>query len=300
MGPERSRLRALGVVEEELLGRSWRGAFVGNLLTAFTELAYVFIDYQVFRGALLLPVLRALHVLWALGMLGMLLARRHRLSPALINGGFVVGVLPFLPIFALAEYFMTGSGLLWMPMTGHRLVMLSIGVLVPTGMWLGGGLIAIFALEAVVLWFALGLGSHPGVRSPWEPWVTLIYGGVALAMLAYRVRSHTIELTLREVRAEAEALERLARLFLAVRDATNTPLQTLELSIAVLRQRSPEGESTLAAMERAVHRVRSLTQRLGSVDPLLVWREGDESFDADAMLRHLEEDLARELERRRH
>jgi hypothetical protein len=288
------------VVEEELLGRGWRGAFFGNLVAALTELAYVFIDYQVFRGALLLPVLRSLHVLWILLILGALLARRHRLTPKLINGGFAGGVLPFLPIFALAESFMVGTGLIWVPMTGHRLVMLAIGVLAPTGLWLGGGLIAAFALEAVVLWFALGLGSHPGVRSPWEPWVTLIYGGVALAMLAYRVRSHHIELKLREVRAEAEALERLARLFLAVRDATNTPLQTLELSIALLRQRSPESEPTLAAMERAVQRVRSLTQRLGSVDPLLVWREGDESFDADAMLRHLEEDLARALDRRRH
>lgn len=300
MGPERPRLRALGVVEEELLGRGWRGVFFGCLMVALTELAYAFIDYRVFRGALLLPVLRLLHVLWVLGVLGVLFARRHRPTPLVINGGFAAAVAPFLPIFALAEYFMTGSELIWMPMTGHRLVMLAIGVLAPTGLGLGGGLIAAFALEAAVLWFALGLGSHPGVRSPWEPWVTLIYGCVALAMLAYRVRSHSMELKLREVRAEAEALERLARLFLAVRDATNTPLQTLELSIALLRQRTPESEPTLAAMERAVHRVRSLTQRLGSVDPLLVWREGDESFDADAMLRHLEEDLARELERRRH
>lgn len=299
MGPERSRLRALGVVEEELLGRGWRGAFFGNLLVALTELAYAFIDYQVFNGPVL-PAMRVLHVLWVLLVLGVLFARRRRPTPELINACFAGGVLPFLPIFAMAEYAMTGTGLIWVPMTGHRLVMLAIGVLAPTSLWLGGGLIASFALEAVVLWYALGLGVHPGVRSPWEPWVTLIYGGVALAMLAYRVRSHHIELKLREVRAEAEALERLARLFLAVRDATNTPLQTLELSIALLRKRSPESEPTTAAMERAVQRLRSLAQRLGSVDPLLVWREGDESFDADAMLRHLEEDLARELERRRH
>ncbi|WP_235217110.1 hypothetical protein [Archangium violaceum] len=300
MGPERPRPGALGVVEEEMLRRGWRGVFFGNLLVALTELAYIFIDYRVFLGALLLPVLRLLHVLWVLGVLGVLFARRSRLTPRLIHGGFAAATVPFLPIFALAEYFMAGSGLIWVPMTGHRLVMLAMGVLAPTGLWLGGGLIASFALEAAVLWFALGLGGHPGVRSPWEPWVTLVYGGVALAILAYRVRSQNIELKLREVRAEAEALERLARLFIAVRDATNTPLQTLELSIALLRQRSPGSEPTIAAMERAVHRIRSLTQRLGSMDPLLVWREGDESFDADAMLRHLEEDLARELERRRH
>ncbi|HYO59524.1 hypothetical protein [Archangium sp.] len=298
MGPERSRLRALGVVEEELLGRAWRGAVFGNTLAALTELAYAFIDYRVFHDTLL-PALRALHVLWVLVLLGVLLARRRRRTPGLIEACFAGGVLPFLPLFAMAEHAMTGSGLIWVPMTGHRLVMLSIGVLAPTGMWFGGGLIAAFALEAVVLWYALGLGGHPGVRSPWEPWVTLIYGGVALSMLAYRVRSHNVELKLREARAEAEALERLARLFLAVRDATNTPLQTLELSIALLRRRSPESEPTAATMERAVQRLRSLAQRLGSVDPLLVWREGDESFDADAMLQHLEEDLARELERRR-
>jgi hypothetical protein len=113
------------------------------------------------------------------------------------------------------------------------------------------------------------------------------------------VRTHTIELKLREARAEAEALERLARLFLAVRDATNTPLQTLELCLTLLERRHPESAPTTETMERAVRRLRSLTQRLGSVDPLVVWREGDESFDADTLLRHLEEDLARELERRR-
>ena len=209
-------------------------------------------------------------------------------------------MLPFLPVFALAEHALTTTGLVWVPMTGHRLVMLAISVLAPSSLWLGGGLIAAFALEAVVLWYALGLATHPGVRSPWEPWVTLIYGAVALAMLAYRVRSHTIELKLREARAEAEALERLARLFLAVRDATNTPLQTLELCLTLLERRHPESAPTTQAMERALRRVRSLTQRLGSVDPLVVWREGDESFDADTLLRHLEEDLARELERRRH
>jgi hypothetical protein len=52
-------------------------------------------------------------------------------------------------------------------------------------------------------------------------------------------------------------------------------------------------------MERSVQRLRSLAQRLGSADPLVVWREGDESFDAETLLQRLEEDLAREIARRR-
>lgn len=281
--------------------RAWRGTVYGTALVALTEVAYTFIDYRVFGGALLLPGLRVAHVLWSLLVLGVLLRRRQRVSSRLTELCFALTLLPFLPIFAVAEHGVASAGHVWVPMTGHRLVMLAIGVLAPTGLWLGGGLIATFALEAVVLWYGLELGTHPGVRSPWEPWVTtVIYGGLSLAMLAYRVRSHNIERKLREVRAEAEALERLARLFLAVRDATNTPLQTLELSIAVLKRRSPQCASTADTMERAVQKLRSLTQRLGSADPLVVWREGDESFDAEAILRRLEEDLARELERRRH
>ncbi len=301
MGTEHSRPRALGEVDQELLMRAWRGTAYGTGLVALTELAYALIDYRVFEGGLLLPGLRVLHVLEAVLLLGLLLSRRQRVSSELIAACFAGVVLPFLPLFALAEHGMAASDHVWVPMTGHRLVMLAIGVLAPTGLWLGGGLILTFALEAVVLWYALRLGTHPGVRSPWEPWVTpLIYGGLSLAMLAYRVRSHDIERKLREARAEAEALERLARLFLVMRDAANTPLQTLELSIALLKRRSPESASTTDTMERAVHRLRSLTLRLGSADSLLVWREGDESFDADTMLRRLEEDLARELERRRH
>ncbi len=293
------RPRTLGVTEQETRGRLWRASLLGTVLVALTELAYAFIDYGVFQGALLLPVLRVLHLGWALLLLGLLLVRRSHLSIRWLESCFTAAVLPFLPIFALAEHAMTTAGLVWVPMTGHRLVMLAISVLAPTSPWLGGGLICAFGLEAVVLWYGLGLGAHPGVQSPWEPWGTLIYGVVALGMLGYRVRNHAIELKLREARAEAEALERLARLFLAVRDATNTPLQTLELCLTLLERRHPESAPTTATMERAVRRVRSLTQRLGSVDPLVVWREGDESFDADTLLRHLEEDLARELERRR-
>lgn len=299
MGPVPPRPLSLGVAEEEARARVWRGTVLGAVLVALTELAYTFIDYRVFQGALLLPVVRVVHLVGALLLLGLLLVRRSRLSTGQLELCFAIAVLSFLPVFVLAEQAMTSSGLVWVPMTGHRLVMLALSVLAPASLWLGGGLIAAFALEAVVLWYGLGLASHPGVRSPWEPWVTLIYGGVALAILGYRVRNQTIELKLREARAEAEALERLARLFLAVRDATNTPLQTLELSLALLKRRHPESTPTAETMERAVQRLRSLTQRLGSVDPLVVWREGDESFDADTLLRHLEEDLARELERRR-
>ncbi len=297
MGMGRGERPPLEVLEEELRARVWRSTTFGTAMVALTELAYAFIDYRV-HGTLQLPVLRVLHVLWSLVVLGLLLGRREVLTSRGIDALFVAAVVPFLPLFAMAEYAMAFSGRTWEPMTGHRLVMLAISVLAPTRLWLGGGLIAAFALEAVVLWYALGMAQLLG-GVVWEPWLTLIYGGVALGLLGWRVRNHTIELKLRQARADAEALERLARLLLALRDAANTPLQTLELSLHML-QRGPCNPALLASMERAVHRLRGLTQRMASADELLVWHKGEESFDAETVLKELEAELVRELERRRH
>ncbi|MGZ3458554.1 MAG: hypothetical protein ACXU86_08620, partial [Archangium sp.] len=94
MGLARPRPSALGVVDEELRARAWRGAAAGILVIALAELAYVFIDYQVFHGPRL-PVLRALHALGALLLLGVLWGRR-RLPARLAEACFVGALLPLL------------------------------------------------------------------------------------------------------------------------------------------------------------------------------------------------------------
>ena len=42
------------------------------------------------------------------------------------------------------------------------------------------------------------------------------------------------------IRTESIATQRLARAFLALRDFTNTPLQTIELAAGILRKQHPE------------------------------------------------------------
>lgn len=291
--------RRLATLEQERRARAWRSCTTGISLLAVCQLAYVFIDRRVFPGTLTLPLLRAAHVVLCLAVLGWLYARRHTPTLRLANVAFIVVTVPLLPLFAMAEAAMAATHPVWTPMLGHRLVMLGIALFAPVGFRAGAALIVAFAVEVVALWYGLGLDA----RLPdavWEPWVTLIYAAVGLTMLGYRVRNRRVTYRLRRARAEAEALERLARLFLALRDAASTPLQSLEIGTALLRQRAPGCEPTLDSMERALTRLRNLTQRMSTADPLLVWREGEESFDADTVLRHLEESLTRELERRRH
>ena len=298
MSRERSspapRLRAT----DEQLSRAWWGAFFAALLTMLGEAAYIFIDWEVHPGNRVLPTLRGLHVLESLGLLALLLSRRGLASARLSGGVFTAVALPHLAIFAVAEAAMAASGQVWQPLTGHRLLMLGIGLLAPMGPALGASLIGAFALEAVLLWY--GLGLNPRLQMPWEPWITLVWGGTACGLLAFRVRTLRMEQRLQRTRAEAESLEQVARLLLAMRDAANTPLQCLEIGVSLLRERAPENAALLAPLERALARLRALTMRMAIADPLVNWDSHEESIDAEEILRGLEEALARELERRRH
>jgi hypothetical protein len=223
--------------------------------------------------------------------------RRSDASVRLSSRVFAAVALPYLLIFAVAEVAMAASGRMWMPLTGHRLLMLGIGLLAPTGPRLGVGLIGAFALESVILWY--GLGLHSRLQMPWEPWITLVWAGAGGGMLAFRVRTQRIERRLLLARAEAESLERVARLLLVLRDGANTPLQSLELAVTLLRQRSPDNAALLNTMARALTQLRALTQRMAIAEPLLEWDAEEESFNVEDVLRGLEESLTRELERRR-
>jgi hypothetical protein len=285
-------------VTEEQRARAWWGAFFAALLTLLGEGAYIFIDWRVHPGNLVLPTLRALHVAEAVGLTVLLLARRGTASARLSSGIFTAVVLPYLAIFAVAEVAMAALGHVWQPLTGHRLLMMGIGLLAPMEAEFGVAFVGTFALEGVLLWYGLHLNTR--LDMPWEPWITLVWGGAACGLLAFRVRTQRIEQHLQHSRAEAESLERVAQLLLAMRDAANTPLQSLELSVSLLRQRSGDTDALLASMERALTRLRSLTTRMAIADPLVDWNSDEASIDSEEVLRGLEESLLRELERRRH
>jgi hypothetical protein len=295
MAQPRARREPLPATDEQR-ARAWWASLFATGLTLLGETAYIFIDWQVFPGELLLPTLRALHVLLAAGLLALLLVRRSDASSRLCAGVFTAVALPYLGIFAVAEVAMASSAKVWLPLTGHRLLMLGIGLLAPAGLRLGSALVGSFALEAVVLWY--GLGLHHRLEMPWEPWVTLVWAGAAVGMVAFRVRTQRIERRLLLASAEAENLERVARLLLVLRDAANTPLQSLELAVTLLRQRAPENAALLNSMERALSQLRTLTQRMAIADPLLRWDAQEEAFDVEEELRVLEESLTRELKRR--
>ena len=74
---------------------------------------------------------------------------------------------------------------------------------------------------------------------------------------------------------------------LAVRDITNTSLQTLVTSLDLLNGEPPS--PTLDRMRRAINRIRQLDAVLSAYGENVRWRGGDEGFDPVAVIENARE-----------
>ena len=175
------------------------------------------------------------------------------------------------------------SGINWVPFRAHQLGALAIALLAPP-VWTVGVVAIIAMIGAAVIQFML-FGPEIREHLPYgDPWSTIIFGGFAMGLLFYRVRADRIEREAVRTQAEAESYQRFARAMIAVRDLSNTPLQTLVNIITLLRQRGPELGETADRLERAVIRLTDLERATRPFEGDLEWRSGDESLDPRAIL----------------
>ncbi len=162
----------------------------------------------------------------------------------------------------------------WIPFQANKLGALAAAVLSPdlvSGIAVIGGFVGM----ALVRYFTLPVAQQQ--RLPiGEPWVILIYALFALAMLAYRVHSVALSRRMLRVRTESLATQRLARTFLALRDFTNTPLQTIELAAKIVRKRCPEtGADRCDRVDRSIDRLYRLNHAFSVYESQIEWTEKD-------------------------
>ena len=86
------------------------------------------------------------------------------------------------------------------------------------------------------------------------------------------------------MRSETAATQRLARTFLAVRDFTNTPLQTIQLAAEVIRKRTPDLAPIVDRIDRSVDRLFRLNHTFTTYESQLTWTADDISPDAEALM----------------
>jgi hypothetical protein len=152
------------------------------------------------------------------------------------------------------------SGRRAIPFEANKLGAVTVALLAPRA-WLGLTGIAAYTVTAVAqyLLFPQRVRAELSVA---EPGATITYAAFATVLLGYRVRMVALERAMAENRARADAWHEFARTSLALHDLANTPLQTLELCLAIVRRDPGPPPALLERMDRAVRRLSALGQGL--------------------------------------
>jgi hypothetical protein len=147
----------------------------------------------------------------------------------------------------------------------QKLGALAVAILAPPSAQAGIVSILIFVGSPIVRYELFDAATKAKLSS--EPWAMVAYGIFGMGLYFYRVQSRRVRDAMHRAFTEATSLERLSCVLLAFRDFYNTPLQTLELTIAIFKVRHPEERALVARMERATDRLAELNRIASSYEP---------------------------------
>lgn len=258
---------------------SWRGALVACGLNAIGMPMDFLMAHHV-PGIPVWPSLMSSATGVVLAIL--LLLYRRRPTIRLSMTAFTLNIAVILVALWVTSGAYAAAPVRWIPFQANKIGALAAAVLSPD---LISGIVAIGGFVGMVVLRYLTLPAAQQQRLPMgEPWVIFIYAVFALAMLAYRVHSVALSRRMLRVRTESIATQRLARTFLALRDFTNTPLQTIELAAKIVRKRCPDMTPTLDRIDRSIDRLYRLNHAFSVYESQIEWTEKDLSPDPSALV----------------
>jgi hypothetical protein len=217
-----------------------------------------------------LRAVQAVGILTSSGALWALRGRWARRSQARPNVLFLLVLLPTVVMAWMVDEARATHSAYWVPYEPNKLSVLTLAIIAPPGWPIG--MLAILLFVGSALLHHLMLAATLRARmSAGEPFGIIAYGVFALVVLGFKQRGYALRGELEHERAEKVALERVARVSMALRDLANTPIQTLEL----VRQRLLTGDPQLTLqterMGRALERLRRLNDILAPYQSAVVW-----------------------------
>ncbi|MDX2087317.1 MAG: hypothetical protein SFX73_05685 [Kofleriaceae bacterium] len=219
-------------------------------------------------------------------LFGALHAFRARPTLRFASAAFLINTAAITTtLWVMAGYFRsTGE-----PLTAfqaHKLGALLVALIGPE---LVPGILSILAyiVTAQIKVALLGAGERASV-SAGELWILSTVGLISIVLLVYRLQGLANERRMVRAQTEAAALDRFAHVALALRDLSNTPLQTLELGVSLLRARAPDLTPELDRLDRSLEQLRQLNGVLARYESDLRWSPGDDALDSEAVVRRAE------------
>jgi signal transduction histidine kinase len=213
----------------------------------------------------------------ALGILGTLFFVRKNPPSTLCSGLFLLNICFVVIALYLRNPYYAAADHVWVPFQANKLGCFIIALLSPS---LGVGLlgIALHVGTAIVSYYFVFTPEIRDRLAFGEPVAMIAFGLAGLLTLISRMRRMTTEADTLRLYLETKAAKQLAMTMIRLRDLMNTPLQNIELSLPLLKDKRGNEEIAIESIEHAVDRLNELNESMRKYERDFVWRDGDESF----------------------
>lgn len=196
-----------------------------------------------------------------LSILLLLFFRKFWTSKRLIVLFFIL-VFPWYITSWYSQVVYAASGDPFIPFLPFKLYPIVLAFLVPAAYWINLCLILLFYLQAYVLWHYIDLPNLKNIVVGSEPLVTILFALVSFILLFFRYRDekHIRELSIEK--ANAEEFEKVAKIFLSVRDRANTPLQAQKILHELLQQKFPQENDLIPKLRKSTEELATMMELL--------------------------------------
>jgi hypothetical protein len=206
--------------------------------------------------------------------------RLLRGSPAWTNGIlFVAAPAVILLANALTNLDLAKAGAHFEAFEAFKIAPLAVAIIAPSPVWAGYLVIALGAFGPLIFYGIHAADLRIALPTQ-EPWFSPIYASVAWLALRHRLKGIELEKALARTKVARRALEDLATVFLALRDLTNTPLQQIEITAALLETKKLSAPEGALQLRRSLARLKELSSILTTYESEVDRMALGNSFDA--------------------
>lgn len=169
-------------------------------------------------------------------------------------------------IFGNHEYYIE-SHWPFQPFIGIKIAAFFLAIICPPRRsvgWISLALLGFVPIWRYYFWeprYQMALGIQ-------EPWVTLVFVIGSAIIYSFRLRLSEFQQFEIEMKVRVKTLARFARLLLGAQHLLNTPLQTIELTVARL---TPRGSFDDQKLQQAFASIREVSSLLASIDGHVQW-----------------------------
>lgn len=198
----------------------------------------------------------------AIGVISTILIFRNRLPLWAVTVLFMLNTTAVSTTFFLLTPYWADHDPRWVPFQPNKLGCLVVGLLSPSLMAGLYGLI-VHAGGSTLMFFAFSpeLRERLSASEPWALWAFALAG---FFVLTFRMRSSLLQQAYTQSQAEVVVAHRLARSFLELKELMNSPIQTLDFSVSLIREKSPDNDLIANRMSQAINRLRAINEVLSA------------------------------------